>query len=153
MTWTYSQVESWLKRAKIRRIWQNILFYRTFFQLFNGRVDRGKTPRFNFGFKFVEATVCAARKFWAHLPTDEEDLYQWPSFGRRGWCLWQVICYNMFLPVYSTFWCFLNFVWSMTLLLSNHESFFIDNYTYLGLIRMKIFYCSLFWFATTNVPC
>ena len=42
----------------------------------DGRVDQGKTPRFNIFFKFVEATVCAASKFLAHLPTDEEVLYQ-----------------------------------------------------------------------------
>ena len=43
---------------------------------------------------------------------------------------------------------FLNFVWSMRLLMSIHESFFIDNYSYLGLIGMRIFYCILIWFAS-----
>ena len=74
------------------------------------RVSRGKTPHFNFLLKFVEATVCGVHIFCAYFPTDKKVLHQWHSFCRRWMCVWRVICYDTFLPFFSTFWCFLNFV-------------------------------------------
>ena len=46
------------------------------------RVTRGKTPDFNFLFKFVEATIYGVSRFWVYFPTDKEILHQWHSCGR-----------------------------------------------------------------------